>query len=195
MSLPSTTCFLLGGDLAAPGPVSVGELRERWPRRRADVVFRCARSGPRRHVFEGPLLRDVVAAAGPAFGPEGRRSRARFVLAVSGGDGHRAVLSWAEVDAEFGDVPVLLATSLDGRPLDAEGSQLVVPSDRCGARYVSAVTDVWFARWPFSGVGQRDLGGLDERDDAGPGGEPQLPGGLAGDGRRELRALDGHLHG
>ncbi len=38
---------------------------------------------------------------------------------------------------------ILLATRLDGRGLDTAGSQLVVPSDRCGARYVSAITRVW----------------------------------------------------
>ncbi|MFE1500027.1 hypothetical protein ACFW89_33710, partial [Streptomyces albidoflavus] len=36
--------------------------------------------------------------------------------------------------------PVLLATRLDGADLDGPGSQLVVPSDRCGARYVSAAS-------------------------------------------------------
>lgn len=66
-----------------------------------------------------------------------------FLLAVSGGDGHHAVLSWAEIDADFGNAPMLLATCLDGEDLDAAGTQLVVPSDRCGARYISAVTSIW----------------------------------------------------
>lgn len=74
----------------------------------------------------------------------GCKDRSRFLLAVSGGDGHHSVLSWAELDADFGDSPVLLATRLDGEDLDEAGAQLVVPSDRCGARYVSAVTHVWF---------------------------------------------------
>lgn len=48
-----------------------------------------------------------------------------------------------ELDADFGNAPVLLATAMDGRCLDRAGSQLVVPSDRCGARYISAITSVW----------------------------------------------------
>ncbi|CAM5390948.1 hypothetical protein SFIMM107S_02867 [Streptomyces griseus] len=32
---------------------------------------------------------------------------------------------------------------MDGRPLEPDGSQLVVPRDRCGARYVSSITRVW----------------------------------------------------
>lgn len=95
-------------------------------------------------MFEGALLREVVADAGPSFDARRRKDRSRFLLAVSGGDGHHSVLSWAELDADFGDSPVLLATRLDGEELDEAGAQPVVPADRCGARYVSAVTQVWF---------------------------------------------------
>lgn len=135
--------FAIQGDVARPTTLTVARLRQGWARHRADVVFDCATSGPQAHVFEGALLREVVADARPGFDPARRKERARFLLAVSGGDGHHAVLSWAEIDAEFGDAPVLLATRVDGTDLDAAGTQLVVPSDRCGARYVSAVTGIW----------------------------------------------------
>ncbi|MFF3544105.1 molybdopterin-dependent oxidoreductase [Streptomyces platensis] len=136
--------FLICGQLRRPLALSVADLRERWPQRRAEVVFDCATNGPQRHTFDGPLLREVVDAAGPAFDARRRKDRSRYLLAVTGGDGHHAVLSWAELDADFGDAPVLLATAMDGRALDAAGSQLVVPSDRCGARYVSSLTGIWF---------------------------------------------------
>ncbi|MGX1885901.1 hypothetical protein [Streptomyces sp. NPDC055287] len=32
---------------------------------------------------------------------------------------------------------------MDGRNLDTAGSQLVVPADRCGARYISEIASVW----------------------------------------------------
>lgn len=136
--------FLIRGQLRRPLALTVADLRERWPQRRAEVVFDCATNGPQHHTFEGPLLREVVDAAGPAFDARRRKDRSRYLLAVTGGDGHHAVLSWAELDADFGDAPVLLATAMDGRALDAAGSQLVVPSDRCGARYISALTGIWF---------------------------------------------------
>ncbi|MFE0100420.1 molybdopterin-dependent oxidoreductase [Streptomyces sp. NPDC059009] len=138
-----TGTFALRGELHRPTTLSVADLRRGWPRHRAEVTFDCATNGPQHHVFEGPLLRDVVADARPAFDARRRKDRSRFLLAVHGGDGHHTVLSWAELDADFGDVPVLLATSLDGADLDRAGSQLVVPSDRCGARYISAITQVW----------------------------------------------------
>ncbi|MCL6298223.1 molybdopterin-dependent oxidoreductase [Streptomyces kronopolitis] len=139
--------LLIRGQLRRPLALTVAELRERWPQRRTEVVFDCAKEGLRRHTFDGPLLRDVLDAARPAFDARRRKDRSRFLLSVVGGDGHRTVLSWAEIDADFGDAPILLATALDGHPLDGTGSQLVVPSDRCGARYISAITTIWVGTW------------------------------------------------
>ncbi|MCX4692062.1 molybdopterin-dependent oxidoreductase [Streptomyces sp. NBC_01408] len=144
--------LLLHGDLDHPATLSVADLRE-WTQHRTAVTFDCATNGPQRHVFEGPLLRDVVTDAGPAFDARRRKDRSRFLLAISGGDGHHTVLSWAELDADFAGSPVLLATRLDGEELDEAGSQLVVPTDRCGARYVSAVTHVWFGALSAPGLG------------------------------------------
>lgn len=135
--------FLVCGDVAEPVTLSVADLREGWEKHRADVVFDCATNGPQHHRFEGPLLREVVSGARPSFDPARRKERSRFLLAVNGGDGHHAVLSWAEIDADFGNAPVLLATRMDDTDLDAVGTQLVMHSDRCGARYISTVTRIW----------------------------------------------------
>ncbi|MFI9048599.1 molybdopterin-dependent oxidoreductase [Streptomyces sp. NPDC053427] len=135
--------FVIRGQLDRPLALTVADLRERWVQRRAEVVFDCATNGPQHHTFEGPLLREVLGEARPAFDARRRKDRSRFLLAVTGGDGHHAVLSWAELDVDFGDAPILLATAMDGRALDEAGSQLVVPSDRCGARYISAITGIW----------------------------------------------------
>ncbi|MEU8697716.1 molybdopterin-dependent oxidoreductase [Streptomyces sp. NPDC048680] len=147
---PLLTPFALLGDVERPATLSVEDLRSGWEQHRAEVVFDCATNGPQHHSFEGPLLRDVILDAHPVFGARGRKDRSRYLVAVTGGDGHHTVLSWAEVDADFGNVPVLLATGMDGRGLDAAGSQLVVPADRCGARYISAITHVWVGVLPVS---------------------------------------------
>ncbi|MFE4454075.1 molybdopterin-dependent oxidoreductase [Streptomyces sp. NPDC056796] len=143
--------FAVLGDVVRPARLTVADLRTGWEQHRAEVVFDCATNGPQRHRYEGPLLREVVLEAQPLFDVRRRKDRSRFVLAVSGGDGHRTVLAWAEIDADFGDAPVLLATRMDGEDLDAAGSQLVVPVDRCGARYVSAITHVRVGAWPDAG--------------------------------------------
>lgn len=143
-----SAAFTLWGEVAEPARLTVADLRTGWEQHRAEVVFDCATAGPQHHTFEGPLLREVLRLVRPDFDPVRRKERSRFLLAVSGGDGHHAVLSWAEIDADFGDAPVLLATRMDDTDLDAAGTQLVVPSDRCGARYVSAVTGIWIGACP-----------------------------------------------
>lgn len=74
------------------------DLRRR-PRHRAHVGFDRATGGIQRHRFAGPRLYDVLA--GPGSDPARRKDRPRFLIAVTGTDGHHAPLSWAEVDPDF----------------------------------------------------------------------------------------------
>ncbi|WP_037850885.1 molybdopterin-dependent oxidoreductase [Streptomyces sp. NRRL S-340] len=130
--------LVLDGDLERPARLTVSDLLA-WPQHAAQVTFECATSGVRHHRFTGPLLHDVLTDAGPAFDPARRKDRLRFLIAVRGTDGHHTLLSWAEIDPDFGRAPVLLAVALDGTPLGSTGTQLVLPQDRCGGRYVSGV--------------------------------------------------------
>ncbi|MGW2651577.1 molybdopterin-dependent oxidoreductase [Streptomyces sp. NPDC001393] len=131
----------LTGDLARPARLTVPDLL-RWPQHRVAVRFECATSGIQHHRFAGPRLYDVLADAGPGFDAARRKDRLRFLIAVTGADGHHAVLSWAEIDPDFADAPVLLGVRIDDTPLDAAGPQLVLPQDRCGARHISGITAI-----------------------------------------------------
>ncbi|QLJ01600.1 molybdopterin-dependent oxidoreductase [Streptomyces sp. NEAU-sy36] len=131
----------LTGDLVRPARLTVPDLLS-WPQHRVAVGFECATSGMRHHRFTGPRLYDVLADAGPGFDPGRRKDRLRFLIAVTGTDGHQALLSWAEIDPDFADAPVLLGVSIDDTPLDAAGPQLVLPQDRCGARHISGITAI-----------------------------------------------------
>lgn len=131
----------LTGDLARPARLTVPDLLA-WPQHLAEVSFECATSGTRRHRFTGPLLHDVLSDAGPGFDPARRKDRLRFLIALSGADGHHVLLSWAEVDPDFGQAPVLLAVSIDDTSLVRAGPQLVLPQDRCGARHISGIETI-----------------------------------------------------
>ncbi|MFJ2094016.1 molybdopterin-dependent oxidoreductase [Streptomyces sp. NPDC087901] len=131
----------LTGDLSRPARLTVPDLFSR-PQHESDVSFECATSGIRHHRFTGPLLHDVLVSAGPRFDLTRRKDRLRFLIAVSGADGHHALLSWAEIDPGFGRARVLLAASIDGTRLDHAGPQLVLPQDRCGARHISGINAV-----------------------------------------------------
>ena len=138
----ATPVVRLHGHLDQPQELTVDQLR-RLPAGLAEVTFDCRTSGPQQHTFEGPPLWDVLQAAGPRLGGATRKARLGHLITVTGTDGHFTVLSWAEIDPEFSGQRILLATSIDARPLDADGPQLVVPADVCGARYVSGITAVW----------------------------------------------------
>jgi DMSO/TMAO reductase YedYZ molybdopterin-dependent catalytic subunit len=138
----TTRTLLLHGDLERPAELTVEQLR-RLPAQCARVTFDCRTSGARQHTFEGPKLWDVLRASGSRAELAHRKARLRHLLTVTGADGHVALLSWAEIDPEFGGQQILLATSIDDAPLDDAGPQLVVPGDSCGARYISGITEVW----------------------------------------------------
>ncbi|WP_371495961.1 molybdopterin-dependent oxidoreductase [Kitasatospora sp. NBC_00374] len=149
---PEAPAVRLHGSLDEPLRLTVAELRE-LPAHRVEAGFDCLGSGLRRHGFEGPMLWDVLRAARPRIDFTGRKQRLTFLLTVTGADGHRAVFSWAEIDPDFGGRQILLATSIDGAPLDAAGPQLVVPSDHCGARYISGITEIWVGEIRVGPVG------------------------------------------
>ncbi|MGI5158759.1 hypothetical protein [Microbispora sp. CA-102843] len=131
----------LSGEVRVPARLSVATLRS-MPQRETTVRFECRTSGLRRHYFSGPLLVDVLHASQPLFDPAERKDRLRFLISIQGRDGHRAVLSWGEIDPEFGNTAALLAISMDCRDLDEEGPHLVMPGDRCGARHISQVAEI-----------------------------------------------------
>lgn len=132
---------VLTGDLARPARLTVPDLLA-WPQHTAAVSFDCSTSGVQHHRFTGPLLHDVLSAAEPGFDPARRKDRLRYLIAVTGADGHHTLMSWAEIDPDFGRAPVLLAATVDGTPLDLAGPQLVLPQDRCGARYISGISAI-----------------------------------------------------
>lgn len=129
------------GAVRQPRILGMADLRA-LPQHEREITFSCRSSGLRRHRFTGPLLLDVLHSARPAFAPGERKDRLRFLISLRAADGHRIVLSWAEIDPEFGNGPILLGHSRDGRRLDDQGPQLVVPGDVCGARNVSGIVDL-----------------------------------------------------
>ncbi|MBR8745131.1 hypothetical protein, partial [Nocardiopsis sp. MG754419] len=90
----------------------------------------------------GPLLHDVLSALEVEVVGASRRVRAGALLELRGADGHHAVVSWAEIDPGFADLPVLLAVEMDAAPLGGAGPQLVIPTDACGTRFVNGVVEI-----------------------------------------------------
>ncbi len=94
--------------------------------------------------YTGPRLLDVIQAAGGPSLPSGKNAQLRLYVLATGADGYQSVVSWGELDPEFGAEPVLVAWQRDGNALgDGEGmARLVVPGDKVGGRFVATLASL-----------------------------------------------------
>jgi DMSO/TMAO reductase YedYZ molybdopterin-dependent catalytic subunit len=98
--------------------------------------------------YEGVWLSEILAKAGAPLGESLRgKALASYVLA-SARDGYQVVFGLAEIDPAFRDQQVLLADSVDGKPLfPYQGPlRLVVSGDKRGARSVRMLARVEVVR-------------------------------------------------
>ena len=94
--------------------------------------------GEQQREFSGPLLWDVLVAAG-AVEPNDPVAQMRLAVRVTGADGFNAVVAVAEISPQFAGRPIQLANRLNGAPLPERGLRLIVPGDRRPARSVRDV--------------------------------------------------------
>lgn len=92
--------------------------------------------------YSGVLLADLLTGAPLGAALHGK-ALATYVV-VEGADHYRAVLSLAEVDPSFHSGDVLLADTLDGKPIgDKDGPfKLVVSEDKRPARWVRNLASI-----------------------------------------------------
>ena len=93
------------------------------------------------HVYEGPLLADLLKAAGLALGSELRGSRLKLYATITAYDDYSVVYSLAELDPTNSESVFLLADRRDGKALEPEEGpfRLIVPSEKRRARWVRQI--------------------------------------------------------
>jgi len=96
------------------------------------------------HEYEGVMLSALLAAVGAPSGEALRGAELRDYVEVVGADNYKVIFSLPELDSRFQDNKVIVADTLDGKPLDsAQGPlKLVVPQDRRPARWVRMLTSI-----------------------------------------------------
>ena len=117
-----------GGDPASLTMDAIAKL----PSIQLKVAF-ATDHGPRDANFAGPLLWTVLDSA-HAVDPTKHRDDVRQIVILTGQDGYTAVLALGEISPEFENKQVILAASMDGKPL--EHPRIVVPGDKRGGRGV-----------------------------------------------------------
>ncbi len=96
------------------------------------------------HTYSGVLLSTILEKAGVTLGKQLRGKNLRKYVLITAADGYQVVFALAELDMEFTDNAVILATSADGKPLDGtEGPfHIIVKEDNIPARCIRQVTTI-----------------------------------------------------
>ncbi len=94
--------------------------------------------------YAGVRLADLLEKLGAPLGKELRGEALGNYIVATGSDGYHAVFALAEVDPSFHPGEVLVADSMDGKPLDAHSGpfKLVSTEDKRPARSVRNLTTI-----------------------------------------------------
>jgi DMSO/TMAO reductase YedYZ molybdopterin-dependent catalytic subunit len=98
--------------------------------------------------YEGVLLYDVLKKAGAPLDKQlAGKGLATYVLAEAK-DGYQVVYALAEIDPAFSHYQILVADTVNGKPLfDYQGPlRLVVPGDKKGARSIRMLEKITIVR-------------------------------------------------
>lgn len=91
--------------------------------------------------FSGVLLWALLGRA--AMADDGKKgAMLRHVIVVAGSDGYAVALAAGELSPDFAGKSVILALSKNGKPLEHDALQLIVPGDKRGGRAVHDVVAI-----------------------------------------------------
>ncbi|WP_306223964.1 hypothetical protein [Bosea beijingensis] len=104
-----------------------------------DVTFETSK-GPATRRYKGVQLWDVLQANKALDGLKPVEQLKKTFL-VSAKDGYQVAFSIGEIHPDFGNLPLILVSAVDGKALDG-GWRLVAPGDKRGARAVYEVVKI-----------------------------------------------------
>ena len=129
---PRTGTLVVAGDVAQTLTLTPGNLKA-LPRSTAKVT-----EDGRTVTYEGVLVGEILKRAGAPVGSDLRGNAVASYVVAQANDGYQVVFSVAELDPVFTGSEIIVADTLDGKPLfDYQGPlRLVAPKDTRGARSV-----------------------------------------------------------
>ncbi|MGE0363830.1 MAG: molybdopterin-dependent oxidoreductase [Vicinamibacterales bacterium] len=126
------TTLTVAGDVATPLALSVADLKA-MPRTRAEV-----KDEGRVVTYEGVLVGEILKKAGVPLGENLRGNAVATYVTAGAADGYQVVFSLPELDNAFTANDIMVADTIDGKPLFAyQGPwRIVAPKDSRGARSI-----------------------------------------------------------
>ena len=127
-----TQALTVAGDVGTPLSVTPEQLKA-FPRTKVEV-----KEDGRTLVYEGVLVGEILKRAGVALGTELRGNAIASYVVASATDGYQVVFSLAELDPGFTSNDIIVADTIDGKPLFAYQGPLriVAPKDARAARSI-----------------------------------------------------------
>jgi DMSO/TMAO reductase YedYZ molybdopterin-dependent catalytic subunit len=134
----------VGGDVKTRLTLSPRDIRA-MPRTTVTVT-----AEGREETYEGVLVGEILKRAGAPLGRDLSGAAVATYVVASAKDGYRAVFSLAELDPEFTPNDIIVADTVDGKPLfDYQGPlRIVAPHDKRGARSVRMLQKIDVVRLP-----------------------------------------------
>lgn len=102
----------VGGEVQQPLELSLSDL-SKMPRKEASLKDKDGKI----HIYTGVAIGDILAKAGVPSGKELHGENISKYLLVKCTDGYRVLFSLAELDASIADKNVIIADTIDGKPL------------------------------------------------------------------------------
>jgi len=94
--------------------------------------------------YGGVLLNDLLNSAGIQINKQSKNDILHKGIIAVGSDGYSALVVGGEISPKFADNQILVALTMDGKPLgDSDGfARLVVPGDSAAGRFVSNLVEL-----------------------------------------------------
>ena len=96
------------------------------------------------HTYSGVLLSAILQKAGATMGKDLKAENLTKYILAEASDGYQVAFALAELDKDFTDRQIILATQMDGKPLpDADGPfRIIVQDEKKPARCMKQVTGI-----------------------------------------------------
>jgi DMSO/TMAO reductase YedYZ molybdopterin-dependent catalytic subunit len=127
----------LSGEVITPLELKLADLQQFSQ----TTVVRKDRDG-KDHTYSGVILATILQKAGVTLGKDLRGENLTKYVKVEASDGYQVIFALAELDKDFTDRIIILATQVDGSPLaGGDGPfRIIVQDEKKPARCIKQVT-------------------------------------------------------
>jgi len=96
------------------------------------------------HTYTGVLLSTILQKAGVTLGRELKGENLTKYIIIEASDGYQVIFALAELDKDFTDRQIILASEIDSQPLPTGdgGFRIIVQDEKKPARCIKMVTSI-----------------------------------------------------